>query len=125
MQSCSKESCRLQIFLVKYEYLRSKQLCEDQGIRGKLKKRVCNHVLAILKTYMETRLKLIISEARLFWSQCVLSLVLICRKNPRFIRSNYLKLHFTYNRGFLRSRCCSSKAWFSYSHNCDRQARSG
>ena len=26
----------LQIFLVKYEYLRSLQLCEDQGIRGKL-----------------------------------------------------------------------------------------
>ena len=31
---------RLQIFLVKYEYLRSLQLCEDQGIRGKLKKNV-------------------------------------------------------------------------------------
>ena len=28
---------RLQIFLVKYEYLRSLQLCEDQGIHGKLK----------------------------------------------------------------------------------------
>ena len=35
---------RLQIFLVKYEYLRSLQLCEDQGIRGKLKKRVCTNV---------------------------------------------------------------------------------
>ena len=31
---------RLQIFLVKYEYLRSLQLCEDQDIRGKLKKNV-------------------------------------------------------------------------------------
>ena len=30
-------TCRLQIFLVKYEYLRSLQLCEDQGIREKLK----------------------------------------------------------------------------------------
>ena len=31
---------RLQIFLVKYEYLRSLQLCEDQGIRRKLKRNV-------------------------------------------------------------------------------------
>ena len=28
---------RLQIYLVKHEYLRSLQLCEDQGIHGKLK----------------------------------------------------------------------------------------
>ena len=49
---------RLQIFLVKYEYLESLQLCEDQGIPGKLKKRVCNHVLAILTIYMETRLNM-------------------------------------------------------------------
>ena len=48
---------RLQIFLVKREYLPSSQLCEDKGIREKLKKRVCNHVLAILTTYTETRLK--------------------------------------------------------------------
>ena len=34
------------------EYLRSLQLYEDQGIHGKLKKRV----LAILTAYMETRL---------------------------------------------------------------------
>ena len=47
---------RLQMFLVKYEYLRSLQLCDDQGISGKLKKRVCGHVLAILTNYMETRL---------------------------------------------------------------------
>ena len=45
---------RLQIFLVKCEYLRS--LCEDQGIRVKLKKPVRKHVLAILTTYIETRL---------------------------------------------------------------------
>ena len=61
-QRCSKEDFRLlthrlQIFLVKYEYLRSLQLCDDQGILEKLKKGVCNHVLAILTTYMETRLK--------------------------------------------------------------------
>ena len=31
---------RLQIFLVKYEYLRSLQLCEDQGIRRKRKRNV-------------------------------------------------------------------------------------
>ena len=48
---------RLQIILVQYEHLRSLQVCEDQGITGKLKKRVRNLVLAILKTYMETRLK--------------------------------------------------------------------
>ena len=48
---------RLQIFLVKDEYLRALELCEDQGIREKLKKLVCNHVLAILTTYKETRLK--------------------------------------------------------------------
>ena len=48
---------RLQIIFVKYEYLRSIQLREDQGIREKLKKRVYNHVLAILTTHMETRLK--------------------------------------------------------------------
>ena len=29
---------RLQIFLEKYEYLRSLQLCEDQGTRRKLKR---------------------------------------------------------------------------------------
>ena len=40
---------RLQMYLVKHEYLRSLQLCEDQGIHGKLKKHVCNHVLATLR----------------------------------------------------------------------------
>ena len=49
-------ACQFQILLVKYEYLRSIQLCEDQGILGKLKKRVLQHVLAIVTTYMETRL---------------------------------------------------------------------
>ena len=48
---------RLQIFLVKYEYLRSLQLRGNQGIRGKFKKRVRKHVLAILTTYMEIRLQ--------------------------------------------------------------------
>ena len=46
----------LQIFLVKYEYLQSLKLCEDQGIRGKLKNCVRKHVLGILTTHMETRL---------------------------------------------------------------------
>ena len=31
---------RLQIFFVKYEYLRSLQLCEDKSIRRKLKRNV-------------------------------------------------------------------------------------
>ena len=43
---------RLQIFLEKYGYLRSLPLCEDQVPREKPKKRVCNHVLAILTTQM-------------------------------------------------------------------------
>ena len=36
--------------------MRLLQLCEDQGIPGKLEKRVGNLVLAILTTYTETRL---------------------------------------------------------------------
>ena len=38
----------LQTFLEKYEYC--DHLCEGQGIPGKLGKRVCNHVFAILTT---------------------------------------------------------------------------
>ena len=46
---------RLQIFLVKYEYQPSLQLCQDQDIRGKLKN-VFTNVLEILMTYIiETR----------------------------------------------------------------------
>ena len=48
---------RSQTFLVKYKHLRSLQLCEDQGISGKLKERVRNLMLAILTTDMDTRLK--------------------------------------------------------------------
>ena len=47
---------RLQIFAVNDEYLGSLQLCEDQGIHRKFKKRVRKHVLAILTAHMETRL---------------------------------------------------------------------
>ena len=36
---------RLQIFLVTYEYLRSLQLCENQGKCGKLKGPISKHVL--------------------------------------------------------------------------------
>ena len=39
---------QLQIFLVKYEYLRSLQLCEDQGILGKIKRPASKHVHAII-----------------------------------------------------------------------------
>ena len=53
---------RLQIFLVTYECLQSLQQCEDQGIREKFKKRVCNHMIAILTTYMETRYKAFIKH---------------------------------------------------------------
>ena len=41
---------------LRYRLARALQLCEDQGIRGKLEKRVRKYVLAILATYMETRL---------------------------------------------------------------------
>ena len=44
---------RLQIFPVNYEYLRSLQLCEDQGICGKLRKPVCKQVLAILTYFLK------------------------------------------------------------------------
>ena len=47
----------LQIFLVKYKYLRSFQLGKDQGITGNPEKQVCNHMLAIFTTNVETGLK--------------------------------------------------------------------
>ena len=47
---------QLHTVFVKYEYLPSLQLCEDQGIREKLENRVQNNVLAIFTTYMGTRL---------------------------------------------------------------------
>ena len=47
---------RLQIFLAKDYYLESLQLYGDQIISGQLKKRVHQHVLPILMTYMDTRL---------------------------------------------------------------------
>ena len=47
---------RLQIFLVKYEYLRSLQLYENQGRREKLKNVFATMCLQSLTTSMETRL---------------------------------------------------------------------
>ena len=46
---------RSKTFFVKYKHMRSLQPYEDQGIPGKLKKRLRNFVFAILTTYMETR----------------------------------------------------------------------
>ena len=66
---------RLQIFFVKYEYLRSLQLCEDQRIGGKFKKRVCKHVLAILTTYMETRLKTQSMQQSVLW-ECLIFFII-------------------------------------------------
>ena len=57
---------RSQTFLLKYKHLRSLELCEDQGITGKLEKRVRNLLLAILTTYIETRLK---SCSQLKWKE--------------------------------------------------------
>ena len=48
---------RLQIFLVRDQYLRSLLPHGDQTIAGQLEKHVLRPMLAILRTYMETRLK--------------------------------------------------------------------
>ena len=49
---------RLEIFLVKYEYLRSLQLCEDQAIRRKLKRNVsANMCLPFLQLIPRAGLK--------------------------------------------------------------------
>ena len=56
---------RLQIFLVKYEYLRSLQLCEDQGIRRKLKRNVpANMCLPFLQLISRTGFKKCIRRLR-------------------------------------------------------------
>ena len=52
---------RLQIFLVRDQYLRSSLPHRDQAIAGQLEKHVLKPMLAILTTYMETRLKLIVT----------------------------------------------------------------
>ena len=49
---------RLQIFLVRDQYLRSLLLDGDQAIAGQIEKHVLKPMLAILMTYMETRLKI-------------------------------------------------------------------
>ena len=48
---------RLQIFLVRDQYLRSLLPHGDQTIAGQLEKHILKSMLAILTTYMETRLK--------------------------------------------------------------------
>ena len=48
---------RLQIFLVRDQYLRSLLPHGEQTIAGQLEKHVLKPMLAILTTYMETRLK--------------------------------------------------------------------
>ena len=49
---------RLQIFLVKYEYLRSLQLCEDQGTGRKLKRNMpANMCLRFLQLIPDQALK--------------------------------------------------------------------
>ena len=47
---------RLQIFLVRHQYLRSLTPHGDQTIARQLEKHVLKRMLAILTTYMETRL---------------------------------------------------------------------
>ena len=46
LRSCSEEGFKA--VNISIGNLQPLQLCEDQGIRGKLKKRVCKHVLVIL-----------------------------------------------------------------------------
>ena len=47
---------------MKYKHLQSLQLCEDQGIPGKLKKRVRNLVLVILTTYTRPGLSPVVNR---------------------------------------------------------------
>ena len=49
---------QLQIFLATDQYLRSLLLHGDQAIAGQIEKHVLKPMLAILMTYMETRLKI-------------------------------------------------------------------
>ena len=49
---------RFQIFLVRDQYLRSLLPHGDQNIVVQLEKHVLKHMLAILMTYMETRLNI-------------------------------------------------------------------
>ena len=51
---------RLQIFLVRDQYLRSLLPHGNQTIAGQLEKHVLKPMLAILTTYMETRLNFVI-----------------------------------------------------------------
>ena len=55
---------RLQIFLVRDQYLRSLLPLGDQTIAGQLEKHVLKPMLAILTTHMETRLNCILSFGR-------------------------------------------------------------
>ena len=49
---------RLQTFLARDQYLRSLLPHGDQDIAGQIEKHVLKTMLAILTTYMETRLKI-------------------------------------------------------------------
>ena len=62
-------------FMLTHMDIGPRQLYKDQGIHEKLKKRVCNHVLAMLTTYMETRLWdqinwLLSSVVQVYGSKC-------------------------------------------------------
>ena len=50
-------TCRLQIFLVRDQYLRSLLPHGDQATAGQLEKHVLKYMLATLTTYTEIRLK--------------------------------------------------------------------
>ena len=64
-------TCRLQIFLVRDQYLRSVIPHEDQTIAGQLEKHVLKPMLAILTTYMETRLKTQLMQQCVLWEHLV------------------------------------------------------
>ena len=69
LRRCFKEepwTYRLQIFLVRDQYLRSLPPHRDQTIAGQLEKHVLKPVLAILTTYMETRLLSILYVFKIF-----------------------------------------------------------
>ena len=63
---------RLQIFLVKYEYLRSLQLCEDQGILLKLKNVFASMYLRSLRLMWRPGYRVKILTKFLLWQSCKL-----------------------------------------------------
>ena len=90
MRSLKPSTYRLQIFLVRDQYLRSLLPHRDQTIAGQLEKHVFKNMLAILTTYMEFRLKFNFPDTCLGHRRCLrhspTKCLHILRKCPRLGR---------------------------------------